>query len=122
MSHKIDVAAVLDESAWSRYQKLLTALAAIAIVFDGFDIQILGFAIPSLMAEWHVARSAFGPVLALGLAGMVVGTPLAGYCGDRFGRRTALIGCMLVFGFATVATAFVQGFTGLAILRFITGM
>ncbi len=118
----IDVAALLDESEWSTFQKLVTLLAAIAIVFDGFDIQILGFAIPSLMREWHVPRSQFGPVLALGLAGMAVGGPLAGYFGDRFGRRTALIGCVTVFGLATIATAFVSGFWGLSILRLITGM
>lgn len=122
MSQTVDVAEVLDGSPWSNYQKLLTALAALALVFDGFDIQILGFAIPSLIREWHVARSDFGPVLAVGLAGMVVGGPLAGYWGDRFGRRAALIGSMAVFALATIATAFVHGFLGLTITRVLTGM
>lgn len=118
----MDVAALLDEGAWSTYQKLLTVLAALAVIFDGFDIQILGFAIPSLMREWHVTRSQFGPVLAIGLAGMVLGGPIAGYCGDRFGRRLAMIVCVAIFGLATIASAFVHGFVGLSILRFITGM
>jgi MFS family permease len=99
-----------------------TVLAAIAVIFDGFDIQILGFAIPSLIREWHVDRIEFGPVLAVGLAGMVVDGPLAGYCGDRFGRRTALIVCVAVFGVATMLTAFVHGFAGLILLRLATGM
>jgi AAHS family 4-hydroxybenzoate transporter-like MFS transporter len=122
MTQTIDVAALLDGSSWSTYQKVLTALVALAVIFDGFDIQIIGFAIPSLMQEWHAARSEFGPVLAVGLAGMVLGGPLAGYCGDRFGRRIALIGCVAIFGLATVATALVHGFFGLSILRLITGM
>ncbi len=122
MSTTVDVAALLDNGRWSPQQKLWTILAALAVIFDGFDIQILGFAIPSLIREWHVARSAFGPVLALGLAGMAAGSPFAGYCGDRFGRRTALIGCVVLFGFATIATALVQGVTELAVLRFLTGM
>ena len=117
-----DVAALLDRSSWSTYQKLLTALAALAVIFDGFDIQVLGFAIPSLIREWHVARGDFGPVLAVGLAGMAVGGPLAGYCGDRFGRRVALIGCVVAFGLATIGTAMVHGLAGLTILRFVTGM
>src|SRR5215469_6427389 len=108
-SPAIDVGAVIEQGQWRAYQKALTVLAALAVIFDGFDIQILGFAIPSLMREWHVARAEFGPVLALGLAGMVVGSPIAGACGDRFGRRPALIGCVLLFGFATVATASVHG-------------
>jgi AAHS family 4-hydroxybenzoate transporter-like MFS transporter len=122
ISQTFDVAALLDRSSWSTYQKLLTALAALAVIFDGFDIQILGFAIPSLIREWHVARGDFGPVLAVGLAGMAVGGPLAGYCGDRFGRRMALIGCVVTFGLATIGTAMVHGLAGLTILRFVTGM
>ena len=96
----IDVAALLDETSWSVYQKLLTILAALAIIFDGFDIQILGFAIPSLIRDWHVARADFGPVLAIGFAGMASGGPVAGYFGDRFGRRIVLIGCILLFAVA----------------------
>jgi AAHS family 4-hydroxybenzoate transporter-like MFS transporter len=121
-SQIFDVAALLDSSSWSTYQKLLTVLAALAVIFDGFDIQILGFAIPSLIREWHVARGDFGPVLAIGLAGMAVGGPLAGYCGDRLGRRPALIGCVAAFGLATVGTALVHGFAGLTLLRLVTGI
>ena len=122
VSGAVDVGALLDHGPWTAQQKRWTILAALAIIFDGFDIQILGFAIPSLIREWHVARAAFGPVLALGLAGMAVGSPLAGYVGDRFGRRTALIGCVGLFGLATIASSFVDGVAGLAVLRVITGM
>ena len=122
MSGTIDVGALLDHGPWTAQQKRWTILAALAIIFDGFDIQILGFAIPSLIREWHVARSAFGPVLALGLAGMAAGSPFAGYVGDRIGRRTALIGCVSLFGLATIATSLVDGVGWLAVLRFLTGM
>ena len=118
----IDVAALLDETSWSIYQKLLTILAALAIIFDGFDIQILGFAIPSLMRDWHVARADFGPVLAIGLAGMALGGPIAGYFGDRFGRRITLIGCILLFALATLATMLVHNVAELAVLRLVTGL
>ena len=97
-------------------------LAALAVIFDGFDIQILGFAIPSIMREWHVARSAFAPIAALGLAGMAAGSPFAGYCGDRFGRRATLIGCVLLFGVVTFATAFCSTLPELGILRVLAGL
>lgn len=118
----IDAGALIDSSPWTLYQKLLTALAALTIVIDGFDIQILAFAIPSLMKDWHVARAVFAPVLALGLAGMAVSGPVAGYIGDRFGRRLTLIGTITLFGLATFATAFVHSVAALAVLRFITGL
>ncbi len=112
----------LPQDAWSAYQKAITLLAALAVIFDGFDIQILGFAIPSIMREWHVARATFAPVAALGLAGMACGSPFAGYCGDRFGRRITLIGCVLLFGLATLATAFCGNVLQLGILRTIAGI
>ena len=122
MNETINLARRLDESSWSIYQKWVTALAAVALIFDGFDIQILGFAIPSLMHDWHVPRGNFGPVLAVGLAGMAIGGPLLGYCGDRFGRRSSLIACVTIFGVATIGTAFVHGFFGLTALRLLTGI
>jgi AAHS family 4-hydroxybenzoate transporter-like MFS transporter len=122
MTAVVDVGAIVDRGRWTLYQKSLTALAALAVIFDGFDIQILGFAIPSLIQEWHVARAAFAPVLAVGLAGMAAGSPIAGYFGDRYGRRPALIGCVTLFGLATAATALVHSLTALAVLRFLTGM
>ena len=122
VSAAIDINALLDRGEWTAYQKYLTVLAAIAVIFDGFDIQILGFAIPSLVREWGIARSAFAPVLALGLAGMSAGSPFAGYYGDRYGRRPALIGCLTLFGLATIATAFVHSVAALAVFRFLTGI
>ncbi len=118
----INVSSFLDSGRWGTYQKLLTLLAALAIIFDGFDLQILGFAMPSIMKEWHLARAAFAPVAALGLVGMFIGSPLAGYCGDRIGRRITIIGCVLLFGAATVATAFCHTLTELAALRTIAGL
>jgi MFS transporter, AAHS family, 4-hydroxybenzoate transporter len=118
----LNVATLLDGSAWSTCQKLVTALAALVTIFDGLDIQVLAFAIPVLTREWHVERGQFGPVLAIGLVGMALGSLLAGYCGDRFGRRPAILGCVLLFGLATIATVFVDGLRGLAILRFLTGL
>lgn len=117
-----NIAELLEGSSWSTYQKLVTLLAAVALIFDGFDIQILGFAIPSLMHDWRVPRGDFGPVLAVGLAGMAIGGPLLGYCGDRFGRRISLIFCVTIFGVATVGTALVHGFFGLTALRLLTGI
>ncbi|MFN7925373.1 MAG: MFS transporter [Bryobacteraceae bacterium] len=97
---------------------MLTVLVAAGIIVDGFDIQILAFSIPSLAADWQVPRSAFAPVLALGLVGMAVGGPFIGYFGDRFGRRPALIASIALFAVATLSTAFVSTIVPLAVLDF----
>ena len=65
-----DVAAPLEHGEWRGYQKFVLLLVALAIVLDGFDNQVLGFAIPALIKEWGVTRAAFAPVLAFGFLGM----------------------------------------------------
>jgi AAHS family 4-hydroxybenzoate transporter-like MFS transporter len=120
-SHAIDVEALLDRASWSVAQKAAVFLSAIAVIFDGFDNQLLGFAIPSLVADWHLPRSSFGPIFAIGLIGMSIGSGFAGYIGDRLGRKTALISSALLFGAATLGTAFCYSLPALGILRFFAG-
>ena len=51
----VDVGLLLDEGAWSGYQKRLVLATALTIVLDGFDNQVLGAAVPALMREWGAA-------------------------------------------------------------------
>ncbi len=118
----VDVGRLLDEGRWGGYQRFLVLLTALAIVFDGADIQLLGIALPAIGREWAVARSTFAPILALGFVGMMIGGSVAGMAGDRLGRRVALIGCVLVFGAMTVAMSLVSGPIGLAVLRGLAGL
>src|SRR5437763_1995361 len=115
-------AAPADDGPWTAYQKWLVCLTAITVVFDGIDNQLIGITIPALIADWHVPRSAFAPVVSLGFVGMIVGGTSAGYLGDRIGRRAALLGSIAVFGVCTLAIGLVNGVAALAALRFITGI
>ncbi len=117
-----DVGRALDEGRWTAYQKLLVAFAALAILFDGIDNQLLGVTIPSLMREWVLPRAAFAPVASLSLLGMAVGGAIAGVAGDRFGRRKILFVNMIVFGVCTLGIAAVHAVGALSALRFITGL
>src|SRR5882724_3589589 len=73
------------------------------------------------MADWHVPKSAFAPIIAVGLIGMSLGSLFAGPIGDRLGRRKALISTVLVFAAATLSIAFATTIPMLAILRFFAG-
>ena len=117
-----DVGALLDEGRWSGYQKLLVAATALTIIFDGLDNQLLGAAIPSMMAEWGLPRPAFATVLAAALFGMMIGGFIGGYIGDRFGRRVALLGSVISFGVLTLLMAFVDDVSTLMALRFFAGL
>ena len=118
----IDVGALLDEGGWSAYQKLLVAGAALAIVFDGLDNQLLGAAVPAMMREFALPRAAFASVLAAALFGMVIGGFVGGYIGDRIGRRLALLGSVIAFGALTLLVSFAGDVTTLTALRFFAGL
>jgi MFS transporter, AAHS family, 4-hydroxybenzoate transporter len=118
----VDVGQLLDDGRWTACQQRLVFLTAVAIIFDGADNQLLGTAVPAMMRDWQVARAAFAPVLALGFVGMMIGGAAAGLAGDRVGRKTALVGSVVLFGIATAAAAAVDGIQGLALTRFFAGV
>lgn len=121
-SSAINIAPLLDDGNWSTYQKLALLMAALTIVFDGMDIQALGFAIPSMMKEFSAPRAVFATIAAVSLIGMSIGTMIAGAFGDRFGRKPVLVGCVIFFGMLTAATAFADDVMTLGILRFVAGL
>jgi AAHS family 4-hydroxybenzoate transporter-like MFS transporter len=97
-------------------------LTALAVIFDGADVQLLAVAIPALMQDWTLPRSAFATVVAAGLVGMMVGGALAGVVGDRLGRKAALLLSVLTFAVATLGMAAAQGLGSLGALRFLAGI
>ena len=48
----------------------MLALCYIAVVLDGFDTKVIGFAAPGLLADWGVTEADLEPALAMGLIGM----------------------------------------------------
>jgi AAHS family 4-hydroxybenzoate transporter-like MFS transporter len=117
-----DVTAILDQGTWSGTQKMAVILAALAIILDGFDGQLIGFAIPVLIKDWGLSSSSFAPVLAAGLVGMATGSVLGGYIGDRYGRRVALIFSVFLFGVTTSCIGLAPNLLTLGLLRFIAGL
>jgi AAHS family 4-hydroxybenzoate transporter-like MFS transporter len=122
----IDVGSVLDKGEWSGYQKLLIVGTALAIILDGIDNQLLGNAVPTLMEDWDLPRTAFttplGGVLALSPLGMMFGGAIGGMLGDRIGRRTTLIFCVIAFAIFTLGIAGVGTVPMLGVLRFLAGL
>jgi AAHS family 4-hydroxybenzoate transporter-like MFS transporter len=116
-----DVTEAID-LRFSPLQKMMYLLAALAMILDGFDGQLIGFAIPAIMKEWGVTREAFSAAVAAGLFGMAIGSVAAGYVADRIGRRLLLAGSVFLFGAATVLIGFAQDVSMIAAIRFVAGL
>ncbi len=116
-----DVRQAID-GRFSPVQKLMYLLASLAMILDGFDGQLIGFAIPAIIKDWGVPREAFSIAVASGLFGMAIGSMVAGYVADRIGRRLLLACSVFLFGGATMLIGFAADVQGIALIRFFAGL
>jgi MFS transporter, AAHS family, 4-hydroxybenzoate transporter len=113
---------LIDARPLSRFQLLIALLCAALIFTDGFDAQVMGFVAPALIAQLHITRGAFGPVVSVGLVGMMIGGLVGGPLADRFGRKPVLVGCSFAFGLFSLLTATATSLESLITLRLLTGL
>jgi AAHS family 4-hydroxybenzoate transporter-like MFS transporter len=118
----IDVRELIDERPLAPVQKLIIVLCGLVVLFDGYDIQTMALAVPSLAAQWGVAPARFGLALSASLIGLMVGSGLLAPLGDRFGRRPLLIGGMALLGIASLGTISSSLPAHLVLWRFVTGL
>ena len=121
-SADFDVNKAIDDSGLSTLQKLAYVYTALAVVLDGFDGQMIGYALPMIMKEWGVTRAAFSVAVACGLAGMAIGSLSAGMLADRLGRKPVLIGSIFLFGFSTLLIGYAPDVSTIAVIRFFAGL
>ena len=56
-------------------------------MIDGYDLVVMGLAIPAMSEDWGVDPSVFAPALSAALIGVLFGSSVAGTTADRFGRH-----------------------------------
>src|SRR5215469_5189218 len=119
---EVQVSRLLDERGLSSFQINLLIWSFFIVLIDGYDIAAIAFAAPHLVRAWGVAPSSLGPVFSASLIGILFGSALFGWVGDRFGRRAALIGSNLLFGVFTLAAAYSTSLTQMFWLRLLAGL
>ncbi|NPT43026.1 MFS transporter [Paraburkholderia sp. 1N] len=97
-------------------------LCALCMVIDGFDVQAMAYAAPTLIKAWGSSRSVLGPVFAAGLLGMFAGSlALAGFA-DKIGRRPMLIAATAWITLCMTLTPFANSIDALIGIRFAAGI
>ena len=122
MAAEIDVGRLIDERPMSRLQLGVTVLCSLAIFLDGYDIEVMALAVPSLAHEWSRPAQDFGWALSAALIGISVGAAFFAHLGDRIGRRTVLIVAMAEVGVSTACTAFATSPEQFIVWRLLTGI
>jgi AAHS family 4-hydroxybenzoate transporter-like MFS transporter len=122
MQHeKLGLESIVDGSPVGRAQIKIIVICAMVAVVDGFDTQSIALVAPAIATAWHVVPSSFGRVFGAGLFGSLVGALVFGMCGDRFGRRPALLAAVALFAATTSITPFTSSLPALVIVRLATG-
>ena len=116
------VSEIIDERPLGRFQRKTITPCALVVVLDGFDTQSIGFLVPYIADDLSIPLSAFGPVLAAGLLGLMIGAMATGPIADRYGRRWTVIVSTLTFATFAIATAFSTSSSELLVFRFLTGL
>jgi len=118
----IDVDALIDRQPLRSFHIKIVIVLFLVMVSDGYDLQSIGFAAPGIVRMLQIDRTMLGPVLSASLVGMLIGAPLFGWVGDRFGRRVAILSGVLIYGVVTLVSAAANSLPELLVLRFLTGV
>jgi MFS transporter, AAHS family, 4-hydroxybenzoate transporter len=119
---EVQVSHLLDEHGLGAFQIKLILWSALIAFIDGYDIGAIAFAAPHLIQEWHVEPKSLGLVLTASNFGVLFGSQIFGWIGDRYGRKTALIAANILFGVFTYWAAYSTNLTELFWLRSIAGL
>ena len=112
----------LENQRLGSLQIRVAALCTLIQMCDGYDVNSIGWAVPSLIHIWHLPPPAFTVTFLWSSIGIMVGALSSGPIGDRAGRRPLLLASLAIFGVASLASAFAGSLMMLSTLRFFTGL
>ena len=100
----------------------VAALCTLVQICDGYDVNAIGIAVPSLTHAWSLPGPSFTQAFLWSSIGIMVGALSAGPVGDRIGRKPLLLASLSIFGLASLLSAFAGSLAMLSALRFFTGL
>ena len=101
---------------------LTIALCFIVALIEGFDLQAAGTAAAGLRQTFALDPKMMGWVFSVGIIGLLPGAFFGGWIADRIGRKKILIGAVTLFGVFSLLTAYVDSYSHLLLVRFMTGL
>ena len=118
----IDVTRLVDEQRLGAFTIRLVAIAFFVMLTDGYDLLAAAYAGPGLVATWHIAPATLGRIFSASPFGMMLGAPVLGWLGDRFGRRRTVIFGTALYGVFSLACTQATTVNEMMVLRFCTGV
>ncbi len=122
MSQSVGAGARLDRLPISSFHYRIFWLIAAGMFFDGYDLYVGGNVLGATLQSHFSTLGQNAQFISFTFIGMTLGSLLAGFLGDRFGRRFTYQINLMIFGLASIAAAFAPDMPTLIALRFIMGL
>ncbi len=104
----------------------VVAIAAMALIFDGYVLVVYGAVVPILLNDptqlGAMGAAEAGALGSAALLGVMVGALVAGGVGDYVGRRRVMLTGIVLFSVGMAMTAMAPGVMVFGGLRFFTGL
>lgn len=117
-----DLLETLSELRWNRFHTVVVLLFGLGWALDAFEVTLIGNVLGALRQHFGLGAYAMSFILAAWFAGLMLGASGFGLLSDRFGRRRVFLASLVLYGVATLATAFAPDFASLIALRLIAGI
>lgn len=104
-----------------RFQVLIVLLCALLNALDGYDIFIMGFAIPYFPDDF-ASNTMQGYLISAALLGMGIGSVAFAPLADRYGRRLVLVAGLTLNAVGLTASALAPNYWVLLSSRVVTGI
>jgi MFS transporter, AAHS family, benzoate transport protein len=120
--NRIDVHKLADEAKFNGFHATVLFWGLLILIFDGYDLAVVGAALPSIMKDMGVSAGGAGFMASSALFGMMFGAIVFGTLADRIGRVLTISICVGLFSVFTAVAGLTRDPVTFSVLRFFAGL
>lgn len=112
-----NIAGRLERLPLSAFHWKLFFILGLAMFFDGYDLTVTGFVVPSLRGVGWLTPATTATFISAPLIAAAFGSLLASLLGDKLGRRRLFQGTVLVYSLASLGCGMANSYVVLLMFR-----
>jgi AAHS family benzoate transporter-like MFS transporter len=120
--NQIDVYSLAGRARFNGFHALVLFWCVLMLILDGYDLAVVGAALPSIMKDMHIDATSAGIMAGSTLFGVMLGAIFLGTLADRFGRPTMMCVCVALFSLFTAAAGLTSDPVSFSVTRFVAGL
>ena len=112
----------LDRLPEATFHRRMALMIGAGLFFDGFDLYLASGVMVALTSSGWATMGGNANFASAGALGTLIGACVAGWLGDKFGRKFTFQFNLILFGLTSIAAALAPSMFWLVIFRFVMGI